>query len=213
MYNQNAIEVTNSTQAINQINIPLDHQTSSCKKNLEIIIFPSTDKYTDKTLLFNIKTVQSTVSVVKNIMCNAITHICNNYDISSDLLFTTYSDHMTNNSVEINVVDIIGNEFCVATEDASKLYDEIFHNIANKTKVIVSFNNVTFLTPVFLNMSICQLYGSFGEDIIDDYLETTNMNEEDEKLLSILKRKAKRYFENPKHYKNLIHKYSGGSNE
>ncbi len=84
-----------------------------------------------------------------------------------------------------------------------KLYDEIFHNIIEKKRVVISFNGLEFSTPAFLNVLICQLYGQFEEDIINQYLVVSNMAEEDKKILFILVTKAKLYFKNSSIYDKL----------
>jgi hypothetical protein len=66
---------------------------------------------------------------------------------------------MKTDLVNIIIVDVVGSEFCVVTGDGRKLYDEIFHNIIENKRVVISFDGVKFLTPAFLNVSICQLYG------------------------------------------------------
>ena len=115
-----------------------------------------------------------------------------------------YSDLMKSDTVNINVVDIIGSEFCVATEDARKLYNDISHHIIEKRKVVASFKNVRFLTPLFLNMSICQLYGQFKEDIIDDYVSIIDIDENNKKMLSIQRKRAKHYFKNPESFNKIV---------
>lgn len=124
--------------------------------------------------------------------------------ILSDVVHTECSDQMIFNSAQIDVADTIGSDFCVATEDARKLYEYISRSIMEKKKVVVSFSNVKLLTPLFLNMSICQLYGQFKEDTINNYLDIINMNARDKKMLSMQIKKAKRYFRNPDAYKKLI---------
>ena len=139
------------------------------------------------------------------------TDVCKN--ILSNVLHTEYSDQMITNSVKLNVVDTIGSEFCVSTEDARKLYDDLSRNIREKKKVVTSFKNVRILTPLFLNMSICQLYGQFEEGIINDYMDIVDMDEKEKKLLSIQIKKAKRYFKNPGLFKEIVSASSGDYNE
>ncbi len=116
--------------------------------------------------------------------------------LSNSFLPTKYIDTMKIDSVKIDIVDLIGIEFCIATEDGRKLYDEISRNIKEKKKVVISFDGVKFLTPAFFNVSICQLYAQFEENIINEYLVVSDLEEVDKKILSIPVTKAKRYFKN-----------------
>jgi STAS-like domain of unknown function (DUF4325) len=115
--------------------------------------------------------------------------------------FTITNDNIIN----INVFNLVESNFCVATENARKLFDVIFQYMKEDKKTIVSFNGIKLITPLFFNMSICQLYnGQFKEDDINNYLEVVDLNERDERLLSYQIKKAKRYFKDPEKYNSVL---------
>ena len=53
-------------------------------------------------------------------------------------------------------------------------------------------------------MSICQLYGQFKEDIIDDYVSIIDIDENNKKMLSIQRKRAKHYFKNPESFNKIV---------
>jgi hypothetical protein len=67
-------------------------------------------------------------------------------------------------SITIPISAIVGSGFCVTTEDAHKVHDQIASEIASGNKVILSFSGITRMTTAFLNVAIGQLYGEFSEE-------------------------------------------------
>ncbi len=153
------------------------------------------------------------VAVQKTVEYTLTNWIENCKFIINDFITTNYSDPMKGDLVNINVVNMIGSEFCVATEDARKLYEDISHNINEKRKVVASFKNVKLLTPLFLNMSICQLYGQFEEDDINKYVDIVDIDENNKKMLSIQIKRAKHYFKNPESFNKIVNTSFGEYNE
>jgi len=105
------------------------------------------------------------------------------------------------NSV-IRVTDLIGGRVGIAADDAQRVYSKIEPRIRKRSPVVVSFENVRILVPLFLNTAIGQLYGSFDESVIDDYLTIEGMDSDDLALLSRVRANAKRYYANREAYDN-----------
>ena len=64
----------------------------------------------------------------------------------------------------------------------------------------VSFAGAELMTPVFFNASIGRLYGTFEYDYVDARLSISDVSEEDKKLVPIMIKRAKRYYQNPEFY-------------
>ena len=194
-----SIESIGSTQVNYQISTIVSLQSINDEKIFHNFpqSFPNLDQQSLSCINLDTSTIEKTGE------CILVSWIKTDSYLSNSFLHTKCTDSMKTDLVNINIVDIVGSEFCVVTGDGKKLYNEIFHNMIKKKRVIISFNGVEFLTPAFLNVSICQLYGQFEEDIINQYLVVSNMTEEDKKILSILVTKAKLYFKNSSIYDKL----------
>ena len=59
-----------------------------------------------------------------------------------------------NNSVEIRVADLIGNHLCISSEDGQKVFEKVEQLLKDGRQVTISFENVTMLILLFLNVSI-----------------------------------------------------------
>lgn len=68
--------------------------------------------------------------------------------------------------------------------------------------VTLSFEHVTTLNSLFLNVSIVQLYGTFTEDQIREHLHVTGLAFDDLEMLKRVVDNAKRYYSNPIVYDN-----------
>lgn len=86
-------------------------------------------------------------------------------------------------SSEISIFAVVGTKFCVASEDGQKVYERVVPFLIHNVKVSLSFQNVTILTPAFLNAPIGQLYGDFSEDQIPSLLKPKEMQNDDIQLL------------------------------
>ncbi|MPM59409.1 hypothetical protein SDC9_106251 [bioreactor metagenome] len=198
-----------TTQSNNQINIQLLYQPSSDKNTLDFITLSRLDFPRN----FSVKVASSVITVIKKMEDKFVSLADTQNCLLSNFMVAEYNDQTKMESVKINVVDVIGSEFCVSTEDARKLYDNVSHCITEKRKVVLSFKNVRFLTPLFLNMSICQLYGQFEEDIINDYVSIVDIDENNKRMLSIQKKRANHYFKNPELFNKIANTSFGEYNE
>lgn len=94
----------------------------------------------------------------------------------------------------INIVEIVGDGVCVASDDGEKVHNAICHTLDEGKKAVLSFKGVEDLTTVFLNAAIGQLYGKFKEEKLRTLLAVTNASEQDLDTLKHTVDRAKEYF-------------------
>jgi len=102
--------------------------------------------------------------------------------------------------IVIKVADLIGSPLCISAEDAQKVFDKVESLIKDSKAVIISFDHVSMLISLFLNIAIGQLYGSFSEDEIRAKLKVDGLSGDDMELLKRVVDNAKRYYANPQKY-------------
>lgn len=81
------------------------------------------------------------------------------------------------NEAKINVINVVGDSFCVEAEDGQKVFDLIIKAFKEEKKVILSFLNVEMLTTAFLNTAIGQLYKDFSEEFIKENISVHDLNQ------------------------------------
>lgn len=104
------------------------------------------------------------------------------------------------NKITIKIVDLIGNTLCISADDGQKVFGKITSLLKKKKKVVVSFERVEMLIPLFLNVAIGQLYGSFSEEEVRSLIEVKGLSDDDLDLLKRVVDNAKKYYANPKGY-------------
>jgi len=97
----------------------------------------------------------------------------------------------------INIVNAVGDSFCVEAEDGQKVFELINKVLAEKRKVTLSFLNVEMLTTAFLNTAIGQLYRDFSEDLIRENLMVENLSQSGLVSLKRVVDTAKLYYKDP----------------
>ena len=102
--------------------------------------------------------------------------------------------------IKIKVVDLIGSPLCISAEDGQKVFDFVEHLVKDGKQVTISFENVTMLISLFLNVSIGQIYGSFSEESIRAQLKVDGLSTDDMELLKRVDDNAKKYYSNKKSY-------------
>lgn len=110
------------------------------------------------------------------------------------------------NEIVLNIINIVGDSFCVEVEDGQRVFEVVKKAIDENRKVKISFKNVEILTSAFLNMAIGQLYGNYDEDIIRGKLSVIEINQEDKNLLKRVVDTAKIYYKNLEKMKESIKK-------
>ncbi|HBT88452.1 STAS-like domain-containing protein [Desulfobacter sp.] len=102
--------------------------------------------------------------------------------------------------MKIKVADLIGSGLCISAEDGQKIYDKIEQLVKAGKQVTISFENVTMLISLFLNVAIGQLYGFFSEEAIRAQLKVEGLSSDDMELLKRVVDNAKKYYSNKKSY-------------
>ncbi len=106
--------------------------------------------------------------------------------------------------ITISVFEVMGSALCVASGDGQKVYDRLTMALQEPRKVALSFQNVSTLTPAFLNAAIGQLYGKFSEQKIRASLKVQDMQSDDRALLKRVMDTAKEYFRDPERFDQAI---------
>ncbi len=102
--------------------------------------------------------------------------------------------------IKIKVTDLIGSPLCISAEDGQKIFDNVKNLFEKGEQVTVSFENVTMLISLFLNVAIGQLYGSFSKEAIRNQLKVEGLSSDDMELLKRVVDNAKKYYSNKKSY-------------
>ncbi len=97
-------------------------------------------------------------------------------------------------TLELTVLEIVGNPLCFASDDGQKIHDRLAVALKEGRSVTLSFHNVTIVTAAFLNAAIGQLYGEFSADQIRTLLRVRDMQTDDVMLLKRVVETAKQYF-------------------
>lgn len=104
------------------------------------------------------------------------------------------------NQVKIKITDLIGSSLCISAEDGQKIYEKIVNLLDAKKNVNISFENVTMIISLFLNISIGQLYGKYSEDFIKSNIKVEGLFDDDLELLKRVVDNAKKYYSNRESY-------------
>jgi len=102
--------------------------------------------------------------------------------------------------IKIKVADLIGSQLCISAEDAQKVFGKVEQLVRAGKQVTISFENVTMLISLFLNVAIGQLYGSFREDTVRGHLKVEGLSSDDMELLKRVVDNAKKYYSNKESY-------------
>jgi len=104
------------------------------------------------------------------------------------------------NPVKINVTDLIGSQLCISAEDGQKVFDKAEKLVNAGKQVTISFENVSMLISLFLNVAIGQLYGCLSEEKVRAQLNVDGLSPEDMDLLKRVVDNAKKYYSRKKSY-------------
>ncbi|NLN94209.1 MAG: STAS-like domain-containing protein [Candidatus Hydrogenedens sp.] len=102
--------------------------------------------------------------------------------------------------ITIKVADLIGSPLCIATEDGDKVFEILKSLLQEGQSVVISFEKVTMVISLFLNVAIGQLYGSFNEEEIRAKVQVEGLSGDDMELLKQVVDNAKRYYANLSSY-------------
>lgn len=99
-----------------------------------------------------------------------------------------------NKQVTLRVADIVGGSLCISADDGQKVFEKVSEFIRDSVKVTLSFERVTTLISLFLNASIGQLYGTYSEAIIREFLSVEELADDDIEMLKRVIENAKKYY-------------------
>lgn len=97
----------------------------------------------------------------------------------------------------INIVNVVGDTYCVEADDGQKVYELIRKVFSENRKVVLSFLNVEMLTTAFLNTAIGQLYRDFSEEVIRENLSVENVSQSGLVSIKRVVDTAKLYYKDP----------------
>lgn len=123
--------------------------------------------------------------------------------------FLTVPPTNCENTVTIVVTEVIGDNLCIACEDAEKVYEKIAAAFREGKKAIVSFKNCEDITSAFLADAIGQLYHNFSEQKILSSLNIIDMQPIDQADLEATIYWTKQYLKDPKRYMIAIRESFG----
>ena len=109
----------------------------------------------------------------------------------------------------INIVNAVGDSFCVEAENGQKVFELIKKVLLEKKKVTLSFLNVEMLTTAFLNTAIGQLYREFPEEVIKENLKVENLSQSGLVSLKRVVDTAKLYYKDPDAMQKSINEILG----
>lgn len=109
----------------------------------------------------------------------------------------------------LNIVNIVGDSFCVEAEDGQKVFDQILKVLQEGRNVTLSFLNVEMLTTAFLNTAIGQLYRDFPEEMIREKLKVEHLSQSGLVSLKRVVDTAKLYYKDPDSLQRSINEIMG----
>ena len=104
---------------------------------------------------------------------------------------------MSNKQLTIEVFDEVGGSAAISAVDGSTIFQKIDQAISNQVNVILSFQNIELIITAFLNAAIGQLYSKYTSEQLEQYLQITNVKQEDIRLFNMVIDRAKEYFNSP----------------
>lgn len=111
-------------------------------------------------------------------------------------------------NITINIVNTIGDVYGVEAEDGQKVFELIMKALADKKKVILSFQNIEMLTTAFLNNAVGQLYRNHTEGFIKENLKVSDISESGKVALKRVVNTAKLFYKDPEALKRSIQEIS-----
>ncbi len=113
----------------------------------------------------------------------------------------------------IKLTDVIGNGFCIATEDGEKVHGSIVAAINSGDRVQLSFAGIEDLTSAFLNAAVGQLYGEYNEEELREVLlPPVDASQDDLTLLKRVVETAKDFFRDPDRFRDAVSEVIGDDN-
>lgn len=102
--------------------------------------------------------------------------------------------------IKIQVAELIDSPFGISAEDGQKVFSKVEQLLKNSQQVIISFEKITLLVSIFLNVVVGQLYNSLSEEVIHQHLKIEGLSPDDSLLLKHVVDNAKKYYANKQAY-------------
>ena len=106
--------------------------------------------------------------------------------------------------MKVTVQNIIGPR-CITSEDGQKLYETIRPVLASQEDVYLDFSGISAFSSPFFNFAIGQLYKDLSSEILNLHLKPENLNGIGHKVLRLVLKNSKAYYENPTHRQAVDH--------
>jgi len=116
-------------------------------------------------------------------------------------------------AIAIVITEVIGDNLCIASEDAQKVYDRIAAAFKSSKSVILSFKDAEDLTWPFLSDAIGQLYESFPYEQIQSSLSFVDITADDREFIEDVVYWKKRYLEDPQRFREAAQELLGDEDE
>lgn len=97
----------------------------------------------------------------------------------------------------LQILNIIGDEFAVESDDGQKVFDLIARAFDHHEKVRLSFQNIEIVTTAFLNAAVGQLYKNYSEAFIKENLIPIEISKSAKVALKRVVDTAKIYYRDP----------------
>lgn len=102
--------------------------------------------------------------------------------------------------ITVNVADIIGSPQAISAEDGQKVFEKIVPLLKEGKQVNISFEQITSIISLFLNVAVGQLYSVFKEEDLKSGLQVSGLADDDLEMLKRVVDNAKRYYANPQSF-------------
>lgn len=98
--------------------------------------------------------------------------------------------------VHLRVVDLIGTDLAVSTENGLKVYDQIEKNLEKNEEVNLDFEGISLIITAFLNAAIGSLFKNkkYTGAFLNSHLYLSNVDSNDVSLFKDVINRAKEYF-------------------
>ena len=114
---------------------------------------------------------------------------------------------MSENWINIRISDEIGGTSAISVDDGNIIFGMIDNSLNSGLKINLDFQDINFMTTVFLNAAIGQLFGKYSDEFLQENLKLLNVKPEDECLIKQVIERAKEYFANPVDFEKGIKEY------
>lgn len=106
--------------------------------------------------------------------------------------------------VKIKVVDVIGSNLGVSSEDGGAVFEKIQIALKARQSVELDFTGIDMVISAFLNTAVGKLVEDLSIEQIHQRIKFTGMADGDPELLEKVLENARRYYEDPDRFRKLL---------